>query len=214
MDSRVAQLQASYDRVADRYAAEFSGELAHKPFDRKMLDWLIEKAPGPAPICDLGCGPGQVAAYLDSRGARVRGIDLSAEMVACARRLHPGIAFEQGNMLALTGVPDGAFGGIAAFYSIIHVPRAEVVEALTEMKRVLLPGGTLLLAFHSGQETLHKDEWWGEPVSLDFIFYQTAEMKDWLVAAGFELQEAIERDPYPGVEYPSRRAYVFARKLE
>ena len=156
MDSPIAQLQASYDRVADRYAAGFCGELSHKPFDRKMLDRLIEKAPASAPICDLGCGPGQIAAYLNSRGTRACGIDLSAGMVACARRLNPGIPFEQGNMLALTGVPDGSFGGIAAFYSIVHIPHTSVLHALAEMKRVLLPGAVLLLAFHIGQETLHK----------------------------------------------------------
>jgi hypothetical protein len=69
-----------------------------------------------------------------------------------------------------------------------------------------------LVTFHIGQETLHRDEWWGEEVSLDFIFYETAEMKDYLGAAGFALEEVIERDPYPEVEYQSRRAYIFARK--
>jgi len=37
-------------------------------------------------------------------------------------------------------------------------------------------------------------------------------MKEFLSAAGFTLEEAIERDPYPGAEYESRRAYIFARK--
>jgi hypothetical protein len=46
---------------------------------------------------------------------------------------------------------------------------------------------------------------------VDFIFYTTREMKDYLRAAGFDLEEAIERDPYPEVEYQSRRAYLFAR---
>ena len=48
--------------------------------------------------------------------------------------------------------------------------------------------------------------------SLDFIFFETGEMKDHLKLVGFELEEVIERDPYPEVEYPSRRAYIFARK--
>src|SRR3954471_17461057 len=96
-----ARLRSSYDRVARRYADEFRDELAHKPFDRKMLDWLIERVPSSAPVCDLGCGPGQIAAYLHGRGAPACGIDLSAEMVACARRCHPGIPFGQGNILAL-----------------------------------------------------------------------------------------------------------------
>jgi hypothetical protein len=77
---------------------------------------------------------------------------------------------------------------------------------------VLSPGGALLLTFHIGEEIIHRDEWWGKEVSLDFIFFESEEMKDHLKTVGFELQEVIERDPYPEVEYPSRRAYVFARK--
>jgi SAM-dependent methyltransferase len=206
---------SSYDRVAEKYAAEFENELDRKPFDCKMLDWLVEKTVGVAgPICDLGCGPGQVARYLHSRGSLACGIDVSPEMVKCARRLNPAISFQQGDMLALTGVADCTFRGVAAFYSIVHVPPAEVVNALREIRRVLRPQGVLLLAFHIGREIVHKDEWWGHTVSVDFIFYETAAMKDYLRAGGFEVEEAIERDPYGGdVEYPSRRAYIFARRV-
>src|SRR6266853_1655984 len=123
-------LEASYDRVAQEYAREFQDELDRKPFDRKILDWLVEKVNGTGPICDLGCGPGQIARYLKSRGAAACGIDLSIEMVNCAKRLNPDIPFQQGDMLALTDVADGAFGGIAAFYSIIHVAPTDVVRAL------------------------------------------------------------------------------------
>jgi SAM-dependent methyltransferase len=205
-------LRRSYDRVAGEYARQFSGELEKKPFDRKMLDWLGERVGGAGPICDMGCGPGQVARYLRGRGAAVCGLDLSPEMVRRARELNPGIEFSVGDMLALTGVADCSWGGVAAFYSIIHVPRPSVAAALGELLRALRGGGLLLLTFHIGRETLHRDEWWGEEVSLDFIFYETAEMKDYLVAAGFALEEVIERDPYPEVEYQSRRAYIFARK--
>jgi ubiquinone/menaquinone biosynthesis C-methylase UbiE len=206
-------ISSSYDRVAEKYAAEFENELERKPFDRKMLDWLIEKTEGAGAICDLGCGPGQVARYLQSRGAPACGIDLSPGMVKCAQRMNPSIPFQQGDMQALTGVADSTFRGVAAFYSIIHVPSANVLDTLREIKRVLQPGGVLLLAFHIGTEIVHKDEWWGQQVSVDFIFYETAAMKDHLQSAGFDIEEAIERDPYGGdVEYPSRRAYIFARR--
>jgi SAM-dependent methyltransferase len=205
-------LQSSYDRVAEDYATEFRDEIDKKPFDRKMLDWLAEKVGARGIVCDMGCGPGQVARYLHDKGVHVCGVDLSEAMVERARELHPGIAFRQGNMLALVESGDESYGGIAAFYSIIHVPRAKVVEALRELKRVLRPGGVLLLAFHIGREIIHRDEWWGKEVSLDFIFFETEEMKGYLRAAGFELDEVIERDPYAGAEYPSRRAYIFARK--
>jgi len=206
------ELQAGYDPVAEDYAREFRDEMSKKPFDRKMLDWLSEKVNGLGTICDLGCGVGQVAGYLHSRGASASGIDLSKEMIKQARRLNPDITFQQGNMLALTDVAEDSFGGIAAFYSIIHIPRPSLVDALREMKRALRPGGRLLLTFHIGQKDVHLAEWWDKPVSLDFYFFETEEMKGCLTQAGFELEEVIERDPYPDIEVQTRRAYIFARK--
>lgn len=214
MEETQAELQQSYDCVAEEYASEFCDELLHKPFDAKMLEWLAEKVAGAGLVCDMGCGPGQVARYLHDLGVDSCGIDLSPEMVGQAKRLHPGIPFQQGDMLNLAGIPDEAYAGIAAFYSILHLPRPMVVAALLELKRVLRPGGTLLITFHIGRETVHKGDWWNKRVSVDFHFYETAEMKAHLRQAGFELQEVIERDPYPpGIEFQSRRAYIFANKL-
>lgn len=207
-------VQSSYDNVAAEYAAEFQDEMDRKPFDRKMLDWLIEKVAGRGPVCDLGCGPGQVARYLHGRGAEACGIDLSPEMVRHAARANPEIGFQQGDMLALGEVADGAFGGVAAFYSIHHFSRADAARALCELARVLRPGGVALVAFHVGDESVHTEEWWGKAVDLDFAFFRSGEVKEWLTAAGLALEEAMERDPYDGVEYGSRRGYVFARKPE
>jgi SAM-dependent methyltransferase len=205
--------QTSYDRVASEYASRMSDELDRKPFDRVMLDWLAEKVGGRGPICDMGCGPGQIARYLHKQGIEACGVDLSPEMVAQAQRLNPAIPFRQGNMLTLDGIEDSAYGGIAAFYSIIHIPREDIHQALLSLKRVLKVGGVLLLAFHLGDEAVHLDEWWGREVNVDFYFYGREEMKGYLQAADFIREEAIERDPYlPEVEHQSRRAYLFARR--
>jgi SAM-dependent methyltransferase len=204
--------RSSYDRVAQEYAARFGEEMERKPFDRKMLDWLVEKVSPRELICDLGCGPGQIARYLRRQGANACGIDLSAEMVEQARRLNPEIPFQQGSMLDLQGIPEGAYGGVAAFYSIVHFTGADVARALREIRRVLRPNGVLLLAFHIGSETVHVQEMWGHKVTLDFVFHQPDELKRQLVAEGFVLEEVIQRDPYPPeVEHSSRRAYLFAR---
>jgi SAM-dependent methyltransferase len=207
------ELQSSYDCVAENYAKQFRDEVDKKPFDRKMLDWLAEKVSGLGVICDMGCGPGQIARYLHSQGVKVCGVDLSPAMVQQAQGLNPDIPFQRGDMLTLADVADNSYGGIAAFYSIVHLPRQEVVRALQELKRVLRPKGVLLLTFHIGQEIKHLDELLDKEVSLDFFFFETEEVKDYLRTAGFELEEAIERDPYSEeVEYQSRRAYIFARK--
>jgi ubiquinone/menaquinone biosynthesis C-methylase UbiE len=121
------------------------------------------------------------------------------------------MTFRQGNMLALD-IPDQTFSGITAFYSIIHVPRAEVTEALHELRRVLRLGGVLLVAFHIGQQVVHLEEWWGETVALDFNFFTPDEMSDYLKTAGFVVDEVVERPPYPDIEHQSQRAYIFARR--
>jgi SAM-dependent methyltransferase len=208
-----AKLLQSYSVVAADYAAHFRDEMEKKPFDRRMLDWLIDKVGGFGMICDMGCGPGQVARYIHDRGVQACGVDLSPAMIAQARRLHPAaIEFSTGDMLALDSVGDGAYGGIAAFYSIVNISPSALAQSLAELNRVLRNGGTLLLSYHIGEEVKHLDEWWGKRVSIDFYFYRTAEVKSRLLDASFEIEEVIEREPYPEVEYQSRRAYIFARK--
>jgi SAM-dependent methyltransferase len=212
MDQQTLEsLKAGYTQVAAEYVTRIFNELDHKPLDRQFLDRFAEQVREIGPACDMGCGPGHVARYLHSQGLPVCGVDLSPGMIEQARRLNPEIEFKTGNMMSLE-IEDEHWGGIAVFYSIIHIPREEVVRSLRELKRVLRPGGTLLLAFHIGQEVVHLDEFWGEAVSLDFFFFQPDEMVDYLEAAGFEIEEVIERPPYEDVEYPSRRAYIFARK--
>ena len=213
MDKARRTLLDSYNLVAGDYAEHFRDELGKKPFDRRMLDWLVDRVGGLGVICDMGCGPGQVARYLHERGARACGVDLSPEMIAQARRLHPAeIAFSEGDMLALSNVADESYGGVAAFYSIVHLPPSSLTRGLGELRRVLRAGGMLLLGYHVGEEVKHIDEWWGKEVSVDFYFHRTADVKKGLQEAGFEIEEVIEREPYPEVEYQSRRAYLFARK--
>jgi len=132
-------------------------------------------------------------------------------MIERARRLNPGIEFRQGDLLALN-VADGTWAGLVSFYSIIHIPREEVARALCELKRALRPGGLLLLAFHIGDDLIHRDELWGHEVSIDFLLFHPDEMAGYLRSAGFEIEEIFLRDPYPDVEHQSRRAYIFAQK--
>jgi SAM-dependent methyltransferase len=209
MDENISNTQTSYDQVAAEYAEKFKDEMEDKPFDRDCLGRLVSEVGDLGPICDLGCGPGQIARYLHRQGVSTLGVDLSPRMVAEAQRINPEIHFHQGDMLSLPD-EDNSWGGIAAFYCIIHIPREKIVDALRELKRVLKPGGVLLLAFHVGDEIKHLDEWWEKPVNLDFAYFQPVEMESWLKEAGFELEETLVREPNPEVEVATRRAYLFA----
>ena len=211
MKKFIQDTQNGYDAVSREYAERFKDEMDDKPFDRDCLDRLANEVGHLGPICDMGCGPGQIARYLHRKGVQTLGVDLSPNMVAEAGRLNPEIHFHQGDMLSLPD-EDDSWGGIAAFYCIIHIPREQIVDALREMKRVLKPGGILLVTFHIGQEIKHLDEWWEKPVNLDFAFYLPAEMESWLKEAGYKLIETLVREPNPEVEVATQRAYVFAKK--
>src|SRR5258708_4761365 len=94
-DEMTKNIQVTYDRVADEYVRRIYGELKHKLLDRQLLSQFAARVHGLGAICDLGCGPGHVTRYLHECEAQVIGIDLSAEMIERARRLSPGIEFQQ-----------------------------------------------------------------------------------------------------------------------
>jgi SAM-dependent methyltransferase len=199
-------LAGVYDRVAEPYAAQFFDELARKPFDREVLDRFAARLRGRGRVCDVGCGPGHVGRYLADRGVDVYGLDLSASMVALARRLNPTMRFEQGDLRALS-LPDAALDGIVAFYSLIHLRRADVAGALTELARVLRRGGLILLAFHGGEGEVHADDWFGRGVSIDATLHQPADITAALERAGFVVEAVETRAPYE-FEYPTTRVYA------
>jgi SAM-dependent methyltransferase len=205
------QVRAFYDAVAAEYAEQFADELAGKPLDRALLERFAGEVRGAGTVYDLGCGPaGQTTAFLHALGVDVRGMDLSPAGVAEAGRRHPGIVYETGDMLALP-LADEAAAGILAFYSVVHFSPEQLRTALGEMHRVMRPGAPLLLAFHVGEQVVHVDEMFGRRASVEFRFHVVEDVEAALRGAGFGELETFVRDPYPDVEHPSRRAYVFAR---
>jgi SAM-dependent methyltransferase len=210
MSEDASRTRESYDELAATYTERIFTELAGKPLDRHLLNRLAEDVRDHGLVADLGCGPGHVARYLHDQGVRMLGIDLSPRMIDSARQRSPDIEFRVGDMRALD-LPDGALAGIVAFYSLIHIGEFVMAATLRELRRVLAPGGLLLVAFHIGEETVHRDELWGHPVSLDFRFLMPSPMVARLIEAGFVVLERVEREPYPEVEHPSRRCYLLAR---
>jgi SAM-dependent methyltransferase len=200
----------SYDSAAAVYAQHFASELAHKPLDRHLLNRFAEATRGQGLVADLGCGPGHVARYLHDQGVSVLGIDLSPQMVRCASRLNPGLEFRVGDIRALN-LPDGSLAGIVAFYAIVHFDTAELADVMRECRRALMTGGLALISFHVGNRVVHLDDLLGAPVNLDFRFHPPGDVVEALRSAGFAVMEHVEREPYEGVEYHSRRCYLLVR---
>lgn len=207
--------RASYDVMADDYAAQFQDELAAKPVDRAVLAGFAElvQARSRGPVADVGCGTGRVTQHLHALGVDAFGIDLSPGMLAVARRKYPGLRFEEGSMLGLD-LPDGGLGGLLAWYSTIHVPDEQLPQVFDEFYRVLAPGGHLLLGFQAGEEVVRRTDAWGRDIELDFIRRQPERMAGLLVAAGLTMRARTVRevDEESAFPEPTPQAFLLARK--
>jgi SAM-dependent methyltransferase len=205
-------IRESYDSAAEAYAEHLASELTHKPLDRHLLNRFAEDTRGRGMVADIGCGPGHVARYLHDQGVTIFGIDLSPAMVRCAARLNPGLDFRVGDLRNLE-LHAASLAGIVAFYSIVHFEPGELPAIMREMRRVLAAGGLALVSFHVGNEIVHVDELFGAPVDLDFRFHASADVVAILRGAAFAVIEHVEREPYEGAEYPSRRCYLLAKAV-
>jgi ubiquinone/menaquinone biosynthesis C-methylase UbiE len=206
-------IERMYDTVAKEYAETFIGEHEKKPKDQEILLRFSQEVGDRCPVWDFGCGPGQTAKYLTDLGIEISGLDLSGKILEQAREIHPEIHFRKGNILSLE-FDDNSIAGVVAFYAIVHFTKEQVGSAFREIFRVLQPGGIFLLAYHIGEETIHLDEFLGQTIDIDFMYFTSEFIFRCLKTSGFKKIEIIEREPYPEVEYQSRRAYVFAKKHE
>ena len=134
----------AYARRAEEYTELLGSVEAMAPADVRRIETWARTACGP--LLDLGCGPGHWTSHLGALGLDVEGWDPVAEFVRSARDRHPGTVFRRAALADLDGHP-GAWGGILAWYSLIHLEPAEMPGALAALHRALRPGGTLLLGF-------------------------------------------------------------------
>ncbi|MEI2779646.1 MAG: class I SAM-dependent methyltransferase [Tetrasphaera sp.] len=100
-------------------------------------------------VIDIGSGTGALtsalAAYAGPSG-HVLGIDPSRDMIAFARRLAPAnVTYAVASADSLPA-PDGSVDVVASALAVHHIPPEERTSAMTEINRVLRPGGRMLLA--------------------------------------------------------------------
>jgi len=209
MDTRKSLLD-SYNQAAIDYADAFYDELQQKTFDQNLLRQFCKHIPEGTKVCDLGCGPGQLTEYLTNLGLSMIGIDLSDGMISIAKQRNPTIQFETGDMLDLH-LQDGTFGGVAAFYSIIHTPPKLLSKAFSEIYRVLVPNGILLFSCHKGIGSMEVDDWFDKGIKYHCFLHESDELKDRLEKVGFSDITTQIRKPYD-FEFQTERIYVTAFK--
>ena len=182
MSDTIADL---YDRLAETY------EAGRHLFDTgPQLRAFAAHLPGPSHILDAGCGGGRPAAeFFVGQGHAVTGIDLSPRMLELARRNVPQGTYLAMDMTAID-FPAASFDGVVAIYSLFHVPRDRHGDVFGHFRRVLRPGGVVLMTLatrdYTGQDVFDGEkEFLGE--RLPYSHDTPAMAREKLEAAGFEV---------------------------
>lgn len=203
---QLSAIADAYGGVAALYADHVRGVLDGQPLDRAVLAVFAEVVGGGS-VADLGCGPGYLTAHLHDLGLDVFGMDLSPAMIDLAREAYPGLSFEVGSMDALESA-DGELSGVVSWYSAIHAPPREVSAYLREFRRVLAPGGHLLLGFFDSE---------GEPLTV--FDHKVAPAYRWPIdtlaalahEAGFVEVGRVLREPREGERFRQGRLLMQRR---
>ncbi|WP_248516942.1 class I SAM-dependent methyltransferase [Salinarchaeum laminariae] len=177
-------------------AATFDGESQHGIHSAEQHDrWLavLREWAGDdsLAVLDVGCGTGVVSILLAELGHAVIGVDFAPEMLerarVKARRADLPVAFYRGDAEALA-LPDNAFDLVTARHLVWTLPNPET--ALSEWKRVVEPGGRILLIEGYWDHAEPWDEY--EAVHGDLPLYDgkpPEEMREVLVDAGLQAVE-------------------------
>jgi SAM-dependent methyltransferase len=184
-DPRTETVRAGYDAVAGRFA-EWGARVQGDPRDR-FLARFIELLPPSGAVLDLGCGAGIPSTKRLAETFRVVGVDISETQIVLARRNVPEAELIRADILDLH-LPDAAFDGVAALYSIAHIPREEHPRVFSLVRRWLAPGGVFLASLGAGDLAGWTGEWLGVPM---FFSSHSADASTRLLAdAGFDLVDA------------------------
>lgn len=153
-------MQSPLRRLAQRHV-----ELA--AFRRMLRDAGVELRGGA--ILDVGCGSGYGLELLRDTFApgHLMGFDLMPEQVALARSRAPYATVVVGDATAIPA-PDASFDAVSVFAILHHVPAWRV--ALTEIARVLKPGGVLVVEELSGEAVALSDRFVGTSHRMDSRF--------------------------------------------
>jgi ArsR family transcriptional regulator len=144
---------------------------------------LLELIPAGKIVLEIGVGTGGLLAALAGRATRVIGVDHSPAMLEEARRRLTaadvgGVELRLGEMTHLP-LPDTSVECVVANMVLHHA--ADPAAVLTEIRRVLAPGGSLVVA----DLARHEREAAREQLADQWLGFEEQELTEWLAEAGF-----------------------------
>jgi SAM-dependent methyltransferase len=206
LGERKRVVAAGYDRLGDAYGS-WAEKVEGDPRNRFLAEFTRRLDNG-ARVLDLGCGTGVPSTRALAERFDVSGVDVSERQIASARLHVPEATFIHGDLVGVE-LPDASFDGIAALYSISHIPREEHPRLFARVARWLVPGGLFLATLGARDSPDWTGEWLGVP--MFFSSYDAARNRSLLRTAGFTLllDETIEMQEPEG---PVTFLWVLGRK--
>jgi ubiquinone/menaquinone biosynthesis C-methylase UbiE len=184
---------AAYDQLA----ARFERLNAEMPQSLVLLGSRLLAQVGRAPqILDVGCGPGRDMAWFEARGASTTGIDVSTEMLARAASRASG-HLAQMDMRRLK-FPDASFDAVWVIASLLHIPKVEAPQALSELRRVVRERGFVAVGVKRGAGEAWQDV--SDGARRLFAYYEPDELTGLLAQANLEA-DSVHRSPGHGCEW-------------
>lgn len=210
--------------TSERLAQDEESYFAGHPLLAADLHWVCARLAACRDIIDLGCGTGRAARSLARRGCRVMAVDLSQPMLAKlseeTTREDLDVLAVLGNICSLAFIRDAAFDAALMLFSTLGMIRGRDLrrKALAEARRVVRPGGWLLLHAHNLAENLRDPQartWWARqmlalalgnkdvgdrPMTYRGIArlvvhqYRWAELRADLASAGWQVRERVAID--------------------
>ncbi|MRG53973.1 methyltransferase domain-containing protein [Phyllobacterium sp. SYP-B3895] len=159
MVNEIEKTARTFDEYGKSYtetvneAIAFTG-LSVDFFTRVKAAYLVELAQahfgGTAhlEVLDVGCGIGNFHPLLSSTFRSLRGVDISAASVDAARANNPGVAYDVYDGLTLP-YADATYDAVFTICVLHHVPPVQWPIFVSEMKRILKPGGLALIFEHN-----------------------------------------------------------------
>jgi len=149
-------VEKGYEEGDYQKAYRLEDKIEKYPFDKRILDKLVELLPKGAKILDLGCGPGiPYDKYLVERGFRITGVDISQKHVDMARKNVPNAKFIKGDMSRIK-FDQKSFNAVISLYSIFHIPKEEHKNLFLKIHKMLKDDGLMLVTL--GTEPSKKED--------------------------------------------------------
>lgn len=186
-DDYISKTIKAYDNAPDKYASATSDMVNHQELEI-MLEYLPDKS---LPILDVGSGSGRDAAVLTKMGYKTVGIDLSKELLAKAKSLHPKFEFKHMDVRNLD-FPDNSFSGVWCNAVLLHLNDKDLTKALKEIYRVLVPKGVVAVSFKEGQGTREVMEKFSSELARFYNFKSEDELNEVLKKSGFIVKQSYK----------------------